>query len=400
MNTPSVWLFLVFLALPQFGLAEMAYLTQGPKVIPSQYIVTLNPGVRPFVHLAKLHHFISTQPDAASQHILHEYTIGTFVGYAIRCSEATLSFLLQDERDVYLVEADGLVATAGIQQDPPSWGLDRVSQRSLPLDKSFEYPDSAGEGVDMYTIDTGIYVEHEDFEDRATWGFNAIAGSADRDGNGHGTHCSGTMAGALHGVAKRANLYAVKVLNDWGSGTWSDVIAGIEWVAMQHKPGKKSVANMSLGGGFVQAVNSACNAAVEQGVHLAVAAGNNAGDACNSSPSSAELVVTVGATDIADKMASFSNFGPCVEIFAPGVSITSAWIGTPRATNTISGTSMASPHVAGVMALYLAEGVEPTIEILQGEATEDIIMNIPTNTVNLFVYSDEKGPSNITSTHS
>lgn len=215
-------------------------------------------------------------------------------------------------------------------------------------------------------IDTGTNVDHVDFEGRATWGRTIPQGDADEDGNGHGTHCSGTIAGKKYGVAKKAKVYAVKVLRSNGSGTMSDVVKGVEWAAEAHikkskdakngkvKGFKGSVANMSLGGGSSRTLDLAVNAAVDAGMHFAVAAGNDNADACNYSPAAAEKAVTVGASTLADERAYFSNYGKCTDIFAPGLNILSTWIGSKYAVNTISGTSMASPHIAGLLAYYVS----------------------------------------------
>lgn len=215
-------------------------------------------------------------------------------------------------------------------------------------------------------IDTGANVDHVDFEGRAKWGKTIPENDEDADGNGHGTHCSGTIAGKKYGVAKKANVYAVKVLRSNGSGTMSDVVKGVEWAAEAHikkaqdaKNGKArgfkgSVANMSLGGGSSRTLDLAVNAAVDAGMHFAVAAGNDNSDSCNYSPAAAENAVTVGASTLADERAYFSNYGKCTDIFAPGLNILSTWIGSKYAVNTISGTSMASPHIAGLLAYYVS----------------------------------------------
>lgn len=238
------------------------------------------------------------------------------------------------------------------------WGLARVSHRkplSFGTFNKYLYADEGGEGVDVYVIDTGTNIEHVDFEGRAHWGKTIPANDEDVDGNGHGTHCSGTVAGKKYGVAKKANVYAVKVLKSNGSGTMSDVIKGVDFAASSHleqvkkaKDGKRkgfkgSAANMSLGGGKTSLLDQAVNAAVAAGIHFAVAAGNDNADACNYSPAAADKAVTVGASAIDDSRAYFSNWGKCTDIFAPGLSIQSTWIGSKTAINTISGTSMASP---------------------------------------------------------
>jgi len=257
--------------------------------------------------------------------------------------------------------------TCNTQQGAP-WGADRVDHREPFLSGEFDY-EHDGTGVDVYVIDTGINIDHKDFGGRARWGTNTIDKS-NSDGNGHGTHVAGTIGGRTYGIAKNVKLVAVKVLNAQGSGTAISVMQGIAWSASQHKAGARSVLNLSLGGGKSQAENDACDAAVDAGVLMVVAAGNERQDACRVSPASASKVVSVGATLLApvppgagsgpgdeepqqkDTRASFSNYGTCVKIFAPGSMIKSTWIGSATASNTISGTSMASPHVAGVAASY------------------------------------------------
>ena len=249
------------------------------------------------------------------------------------------------------------------------WGLARISHRdglTLGTFSKYIYSDDGGEGVDVYVIDTGTNIEHVDFEGRASWGKTIPKKDEDVDGNGHGTHCSGTIAGKKFGVAKKAKIYAVKVLRSNGAGTMSDVIKGVEWTVTRHldqvkaakdgsrKGFKGSSANMSLGGGKSIALNLAVNAAVDNGIHFAVAAGNDNSNSCNYSPAAAEKAVTVGASTLADERAWFSNHGTCNDIFAPGLNILSAWTGSKYATNTISGTSMASPHVAGLLAYFLS----------------------------------------------
>jgi cerevisin len=249
------------------------------------------------------------------------------------------------------------------------WGLARISHRdslSFGTFNKYLYSENAGEGVDAYVIDTGTNIEHVDFEGRAHWGKTIPMGDEDIDGNGHGTHCSGTVAGKKFGVAKKANVYAVKVLKSNGSGSMSDVVKGVEWAATAHTEsvsaatkGKKkgfkgSVANMSLGGGKSRTLDLAVNAAVDAGLHFAVAAGNDNADSCNYSPAAAENAVTVGASTLADERAYFSNYGACNDIFAPGLNILSTWVGSKYATNIISGTSMASPHICGLLAYMVS----------------------------------------------
>jgi cerevisin len=272
---------------------------------------------------------------------------------------------------VEYIEKDSVVHTmkdSAIEKNAP-WGLARVSHRdslSFGTFNKYLYAADGGEGVDVYVIDTGTNIDHVDFEGRASWGKTIPVDDEDVDGNGHGTHCSGTIAGKKYGVAKKANVYAVKVLSSNGSGSMSDVVKGVEFAVDQHikkvkkaKDGKAkgfkgSAANMSLGGGKSPILDQAVNAAVDAGIHFAVAAGNDNADSCNYSPAAAGKAVTVGASTLADERAYFSNFGKCNDIFAPGLNILSTWIGSKYAVNTISGTSMASPHIAGLLAYFLS----------------------------------------------
>lgn len=238
-------------------------------------------------------------------------------------------------------------------QANPTWGLDRLDQVSLPLNKSYSYDDS-GVAVNAYVIDTGIYFNHADLQGRASSGIDLVDKDDDAsDCEGHGSHVAGTIASATYGVAKNAKLIAVRVLDCQGSGDTEGVVAGIEWVAAHHV--KPAVANMSLGGGASQAIDDAIEAAVKAGVTFVVAAGNENTDACSKSPARSPSAITVGASTDADARASFSNYGKCVDLFAPGQNILSLAISSPTATETLSGTSMASPHVAGVAALYLSK---------------------------------------------
>jgi serine protease len=237
-----------------------------------------------------------------------------------------------------------------LQTNAP-WGLDRLDQAGLPLNQSYNYSQTA-ENVNAYIIDTGIFLGHQAFGGRAVSGFDAIDGGDAIDCNGHGTHVAGTVGSSIYGVAKAVKLTAVRVLDCDGSGTISSVVSGIEWVTANHK--KPAVANMSLGGGASQAIDDAIAASVKAGVTYVVAAGNSNVSACNSSPARVASAITVGSTTPTDARSSFSNYGSCVSLFAPGSDILSTWYTSSTATNTISGTSMASPHVAGVAALYLS----------------------------------------------
>ncbi|MFF8312125.1 S8 family peptidase [Streptomyces lydicus] len=271
------------------------------------------------------------------------------------------------------------------QDNPPSWGLDRIDQADTQGDKKYNYPDSAGEGVTAYVIDTGVHISHKDFGGRASYGFNAIDGSNKaEDDNGHGTHVSGTIAGEAHGVAKKAKIVAVKVLDGQGSGTTEQVVAGIDWVTKNHKG--PSVANMSLGGGADEALDAAVKKAIDSGVTFGVAAGNESADAGQGSPARVKEAITVASSTNKDEQSDFSNFGSVVDLYAPGSDITSDWNTGDDATKTISGTSMATPHVVGAAAVYLAghKDAKPADveKALTDGATADKITNPGTGTPN------------------
>jgi subtilisin family serine protease len=271
------------------------------------------------------------------------------------------------------------------QDNPPSWGLDRIDQEDTTGDKKYTYPDSAGEGVTAYVIDTGVRTTHKDFEGRASSGFDAVDGDDDAtDGNGHGTHVAGTIAGKAHGVAKKAKIVAVRVLDDQGSGTTEQVVAGIDWVTKNHKG--PSVANMSLGGGADEALDAAVKKAIDAGVTFAVAAGNESSDAGQGSPARVPEAITVASSTNKDEQSDFSNFGKIVDIYAPGSDITSDWNDSDDATNTISGTSMATPHVVGAAAVYLSghqdAKPEEVSKALTDGATADKITNPSEGTPN------------------
>jgi subtilisin family serine protease len=289
--------------------------------------------------------------------------------------------------DVAYVEADAEVTLAE-DQTGATWGLDRIDQREPALDGTYRY-DRTGAGVTAYIIDTGILTTHQQFSGRTATGFSAIGGDT-TDCNGHGTHVAGTVGGTVHGVAKGVTLVPVRVLDCGGSGTNSGVIAGIDWVTSHHTSGP-AVANMSLGGGASSAVDDAVTNSIDDGVTYAVAAGNESADACGGSPSRVAPALTVGATTDTDARASFSNYGSCVDVFAPGNGITSAWYTSDTATNTISGTSMASPHVAGVAALYLETdpGASPAdvAAAVTSAATPDVVSGAGSGSPNLLLHS-------------
>jgi cerevisin len=328
----------------------------------------------------------------------------------------------QAEAHVFIIQVEFVerdqemhtLADPALEKNAP-WGLARISHRdslSFGTFNKYLYSEDAGSGVDAYVIDTGTNIEHVDFEGRASWGKTIPVGDEDKDGNGHGTHCSGTIAGKKYGVAKKANIKAVKVLKSNGSGSMSDVVKGVEYAANAHsekvaaaKKGKSknfkgSVANMSLGGGKAQILDMAVNAAVDAGLHFAVAAGNDNADSCSYSPAGAEKAVTVGASTLADERAYFSNFGKCNDIFAPGLNILSTWIGSKYAVNTISGTSMASPHICGLLAYFLSlqpskDSAYAVAEITPKKMKENMLAigttgalsDVPSNTANLLAWN-------------
>jgi subtilisin family serine protease len=353
-----------------------------PSAIEGRYIVVLDEAAP-----AAAASGARVDARALGAKILHRYS-HALDGFSARLSQSAVE-ALRSNPHVAFIEADSRVH-ASDTQSPATWGLDRIDQRNRPLSNSYTY-NATGAGVTAYIIDTGIRFSHTQFGGRAVTGFDSVDGGSADDCNGHGTHVAGTVGGSVHGVAKGVRLVGVRVLNCQGSGTNSGVIAGVDWVSGNHAAGQPAIANMSLGGGANTALDSAVNNSIADGVSYAVAAGNSNANACNSSPSRVAAAMTVGSTTSSDARSSFSNFGTCLDVFAPGSSITSTWHTSNTATNTISGTSMASPHVAGVAALYLqgSPSASPATvrNAIVNSATPGVLSGVGSGSPNLLLYS-------------
>ncbi|MEU4731756.1 MULTISPECIES: S8 family peptidase [unclassified Streptomyces] len=315
-------------------------------------------------------------------------------GYSVVASEAQATRLAADPA-VKSVVQNRIFSVNSTQPTPPSWGLDRADQRTLPLNQSYTYPDQAGQGVTAYVIDTGIRITHQDFGGRASYGYDAIDNDMTaQDGHGHGTHVAGTVAGGSYGVAKKAKVVGVRVLDNDGYGTTAQVVAGIDWVTKNAV--KPAVANMSLGGGADTALDNAVRNSIASGITYAVAAGNDGTSASKKSPARVTEAITVGATTSTDARAAYSNYGPVLDVFAPGSGITSAWGTGDTATNTINGTSMATPHVAGAAAVYLSQNPASTpaqvASALLNSATPDRVTNAGTGSPNRLLHVGVLGP--------
>lgn len=336
-------------------LAPLAHVAPA-NIIPHRYIVVLNHDEVLVQSVGEVAHSMASTAGARD---LMSFAVGAGLsGFVVLVGEEGLASLRADPRVAY-VEPDSriTVSEADIQKDAP-WGLARISHRRAARDTSYTYDDQGGRGVDAYVIDTGIKVEHDEFEGRAQWAKAVAFPGLQMDTNGHGTHCAGIIGSKNYGVAKNVNLYAVGVMSPLGVGSTSDIIKGMEEVASLHaerklgKGFKGLTVNMSLGGGALDALDQAADALVKLGVHVAVAAGNDNADACEYSPARAKNVVTVGALNVGDERALFSNWGQCVDVFAPGQDIELTYIWSP--TTVMSGTLMASPHVAGLLSYYLS----------------------------------------------
>lgn len=366
------------------------YIPSGGIPVENQYIVVLNDEVPSVQAREALLQNFATQHDGE---LIRTY-VAALNGGVMRMNEAKAKALANHPFISY-VEQDSviqlIVPAATTSQSPtPSWGLDRIDQHLLPLNSTYNY-NNDGTGVSAYVIDTGIRITHSEFGGRAAHGFDAVNdGNNGNDCHGHGTHVAGTIGGIQYGVAKNVQLIAVRVLNCSGSGSTSGVIAGIDWVTTN--AARPAVANMSLGGGVSLSLDTAVNNSINSGVSYAIAAGNSSQNACNFSPARVSSAITVGATNNTDARPSWSNYGKCLDLFAPGVSIKSAWIGSDTATNTISGTSMATPHVAGVVALKLQGSPTATpgeaIAELIAKSTKGVVKSSGKNSPNQLLFSD------------
>lgn len=290
---------------------------------------------------------------------------------------------------VSLIEKDQVFKSNATTQTNATWGLDRSDQRNLPLNSTYN-ADGNAQGVPVYVVDTGVLASHQDFAGRVKAGYTAVSdGNGTTDCNGHGTHVAGTIAGTKYGIAKSASIIPVRVLDCNGSGTTSTVIAGLDWVASQNP--RNAVVNLSLGGGTSTALDDAINRVVNKDIVVVVAAGNNNADACNYSPSRVPAAITVGATTNQDQRANYSNYGKCLDVFAPGSNITSDWYSSNTATATASGTSMASPHVAGLAAIlraiYTGENVSQITNRILNKATTNKVTDSQTGSPNRLLYT-------------
>ncbi|MFN2405733.1 MAG: S8 family peptidase [Pyrinomonadaceae bacterium] len=375
----------VLIASPARSQGNRNKLRKNSHKIENNYIVVLNDDVVGPRGLYSIAPYVAAEMAGTHRGQLKHVYQNALNGFAVEMTAEEAERLSEDFRVAY-VEEDGVVTADATQSNPP-WGLDRIDQRARPLNASYTF-NWTGANVRAYVIDTGILTSHTQFGGRASNVFDAFGGNG-TDCNGHGTHVAGTIGGSTFGVAKSSLPRGVRVLNCSGSGSNSGVIAGVDWVRANHQA--PAVANMSLGGGASSALDTAVNNLSNAGVAIAVAAGNSNTNACNSSPARAANAITVGSTTSTDARSSFSNFGTCLDLFAPGSGILSAWIGSNTATRTISGTSMASPHVAGAAALYKQANPSASAATIRNalvnNATTNVVTSAGTGSPNRLLYT-------------
>ena len=358
----------------------------SPELVPGRYIVTIAPG-----------HSSGDVARALGRKVRVRRRYQTaLTGFSADMDAATAARLAADPR-VLSVEQDRVMTTSVTQSAPP-WGLDRIDQARRPMDSTYNH-DSAGRGVRVYVIDSGVMASHREFGGRVLRGFTAFARGTSADCEGHGTHVAGTVAGSTYGVAKRAAIVPVRVMNCQGSGSASSIIAGLDYVARHHVRGTPAVANMSLGGPAFAPVDRAINRIIDDGVTVVVAAGNEGANACRTSPARVTRAITVAATNPRDYSPYWSNYGPCVDVFAPGTGVRSAAIWSRTASRTLAGTSMAAPHVAGVAARYLSKqpGATPgaVARYITTLATPAIVDNAGYNTVRRLLHIPGRVPTSL-----
>jgi subtilisin family serine protease len=395
MKTPQVFGLMAVAALITCGqapsesessLATTQKFLRTENAVAGQYIVVLNRAA-PEVAARETSSLVAELAAASGARVFQTYRVA-LTGFAARMDEAAARQLATDPRVAYVAE-DGVAKADAIQPNPP-WGLDRIDQRNLPLNAAYRY-DRVASNVHVYVLDTGIRPTHVDFGGRASADADFVGdGHGPVDCNGHGTHVAGTIGGTTYGVAKSARLHGIRVLGCSGSGSWSGVIAGVDYVTANHV--KPAVANMSLSGGEFPAVEQAVSNSIAAGVVYTVAASNNFGtDACAFSPAGVTEALTVAASDINDNRATFTNIGCCVDLYAPGVNVVSAWYSSDTSINTLNGTSMAAPHVAGAVALFLERAVNVTparvAQVIVESATPNVIVDPGANTPNRLLYA-------------
>ncbi|MGA5469700.1 S8 family peptidase [Streptomyces arboris] len=382
----------LLLIAPLIGTTTPATADTGPegvpversaRAVPGQYIVTLEPELSPDTVLEEF----GLRPLFTYGNVLHGFAV-TLTATELEAVRAVPGVLAVEENAEVAVETP---RAGGLFRAPAAtWGTDRIDQRALPLDDTFTTT-ATGDGVKVYVVDTGIDATHAEFGSRVVKGYDAVSDGRDgQDCNGHGTHVAGTVGGSISGVAKDASLVGVRVLNCQGRGTWAGIIAGFDWVAKDAAGSSTpAVLNASLGGARSRAVDAAVEAVADAGVLPVVAAGNEDQDACDVSPAAADGVVTVGASDRQDRETAFSNWGSCVSLYAPGADIVSAKLG--GGTVSLNGTSMASPHVAGVAALHKEENPSATpaavTSWLTDTATPDVLSGLGQGSPDLLLYT-------------